>query len=99
VFPKDLFWNRQRTARGDCHLTLTTYQLANQGELGDKTRQRLKMFCTVIGSLADEYANNPTGECRPPVTPSSRAFDSYSIGSPHMGNHVQMLIALARRLP
>jgi hypothetical protein len=45
------------------------YQLANQGELGDKTRQRLKMFCTVIGTLADEYANNPTGECRPPVTP------------------------------
>jgi hypothetical protein len=45
------------------------YQLANQGELGDKTRQRLKMFCIVIGTLADEYANNPTGECRPPVTP------------------------------
>jgi len=45
------------------------YQLAKQGELGDKTRQRLKMFCTVIGTLADEYANNPTGECRPPVTP------------------------------
>jgi hypothetical protein len=35
----------------------------------DKTRQRLKMFCTIIGTLADEYANNPTGECRPPVTP------------------------------
>jgi hypothetical protein len=45
------------------------YQLANQGELADKTRRRLKMFCTVIGTLADEYANNPTGECRPPVTP------------------------------
>ena len=45
------------------------YQLANQGELGDKTRQGLKMFCTLIGTLADEYANNPTGECRPPVTP------------------------------
>lgn len=45
------------------------YQLANQGELGDKTRQRLKMFCTVIGTLADEYASNPTEECRPPVTP------------------------------
>src|SRR4029078_13528703 len=24
------------------------YQLANRGELADKTRQRLKMFCTVI---------------------------------------------------
>jgi hypothetical protein len=45
------------------------YQLATHGELGDKTRQRLKMFCTVIGTLADEYANNPRGECRPPVTP------------------------------
>jgi hypothetical protein len=45
------------------------YQLANQGELGDKTRQRLKMFCTVIGTLADEYAANPSGECKPPVTP------------------------------
>jgi len=45
------------------------YQLASQGELGDKTRQRLKMFCTVIGTLADEYAKNPGGECRPPVTP------------------------------
>ena len=45
------------------------YQLANQGELGDKTRQRLRTFCTVIGTLADEYANNPTGECRPPMTP------------------------------
>jgi len=43
------------------------YQLANQGEIGDKTRQRLKIFCTVIGTLADEYASNP--ECRPPVTP------------------------------
>jgi hypothetical protein len=31
--------------------------------------QRLKMFCTIIGTLADEYANNPTGDCRPPVTP------------------------------
>jgi hypothetical protein len=49
------------------------YQLASQGEIGDKTRQRLKMFCTVIGTLADEYANNPTGECRPPVTPKIEA--------------------------
>jgi hypothetical protein len=38
-------------------------------QLGDKTSQRLKMFCTIIGTLADEYANNSTGECRPPVTP------------------------------
>jgi hypothetical protein len=45
------------------------YQLANQGEVGDKTRQRLKMFCTVIGTPADECASNPTGECKPPVTP------------------------------
>jgi hypothetical protein len=49
------------------------YQLANQGELGDKTRQRLKMFCTIIGTLADEYANNPSGECKPPVTPKIEA--------------------------
>ena len=45
------------------------YQLASRGELHDKTRQRLKMFCTVIGTLADEYASNPTGECKPPATP------------------------------
>jgi len=43
------------------------------GELGDKTRQRLRTFCTVIGTLADEYANNPAGECRPPVTPKIEA--------------------------
>ena len=49
------------------------YQLANQGELGDKTRQRLRTFCTVIGTLADGYANNPAGECRPPVTPKIEA--------------------------
>jgi len=49
------------------------YQLAKQGELGDKTRQRLRTFCTVIGTLADEYANNPAGECRPPVTPKIEA--------------------------
>src|SRR5262249_45833826 len=50
------------------------YQLAQQGEFGDKTRQRLKMFCTIIGTLADEYAANPTGDCRPPVTPKIESF-------------------------
>ena len=37
-------------------------------------RQRLRMFCTIIGTLADEYAANPTGECRPPVTPKIEAL-------------------------
>jgi hypothetical protein len=43
----------------------------------------------VIGTLADEYASNPTGECRPPVTAQDRVTE-LSIGRPILRNPVYL---------